>query len=418
MFKSFFWKSSIRLISTSGLVQLLAFLLLPVISRLYSEEAIGHFTFFLSLAGVLSVVAVGRMDHAIVLAPTKNRSSLLFYSGLFFSFSFSLLLLPLIAIALFFIEGTTYADQNGHLWLLPVFVFFMALYNLLSAYANSCNSYGGISLSQIAQGGSNTALRVGLGLFSGSFWSLQFALLLSYIIGIFPYFRMIPRRMRITEYRMKKVIRAYHRFPLYSMPQALVDILSGSLIAILLPLRYNALEIGFYGMAYMLAGRPLQIIADAMSRVWFRQISERKADRKLVSGTIFRFSLYCFLIAIVGGGAFYLWGSDFISFILGVKWRPVSYMIMAMLPFFFFKFLYSIFNFIPDLFSRQISYLLLQLFFLFLQCILLLVGSRFLDFKQYVVVHFLWRSIETFILLFFFALIIWQSDCRQRTFAK
>ncbi len=58
--------NSMKLISAGTFVQVLAFLLLPVIGRIYTESEIGQITVFLSVVGVLTIVATGRYDQATI----------------------------------------------------------------------------------------------------------------------------------------------------------------------------------------------------------------------------------------------------------------------------------------------------------------------------------------------------------------
>ena len=84
--------NSMKLISAGTLVQVLAFILLPVIGRIYTESEMGQITVFLSVVGVLTIVATGRYDQATIFARSKERALLLLFTSLRFNLIFCLAL--------------------------------------------------------------------------------------------------------------------------------------------------------------------------------------------------------------------------------------------------------------------------------------------------------------------------------------
>ncbi|RZQ68944.1 lipopolysaccharide biosynthesis protein [Porphyromonas gingivalis] len=402
--------NSMKLISAGTFVQVLAFLLLPVIGRIYTESEIGQITVFLSVVGVLTIVATGRYDQASILARSKERALLLLFTALRFNLIFCLALIPAVLIINPFLTDSRYSGQQTHLFLLPFFVFFAAGVISLLSWANSHNQYGRMSIAQISQGLGNNLLRIGFGLLKMGFWGLQLAALLGGMAGIFP---LVHKQALLSQYkryvthrRLRIAARTYANFPRYSLPQAVIDILSGSLVSLLLPLQYHNAAIGLYGMAYMLAGRPMQLISDSLSRVWFRRVAEQKNTRQSFLLPIRRFVFIWLLVAVLGSILIFFFLEPLVVVILGKKWLLCSSIIMAMLPFFIFNFLSSVYNFLPDLFGKQQKFMRMQAILLIVQLLVILIGTRLLPFEKYMWLHFAERALDSLVQIAWFYMII------------
>ncbi|KGO03156.1 polysaccharide biosynthesis protein [Porphyromonas gulae] len=402
--------NSMKLISAGTFVQVLAFLLLPVIGRIYTESEIGQITVFLSVVGVLTIVATGRYDQATILARSKERALLLLFTSLRFNLIFCLALIPVVLIINPFLTDSRYSGQQTHLFLLPLFVFFAAGVISLLSWANSHNQYGRMSIAQISQGLGNNLLRIGFGLLKMGFWGLQLAALLGGMAGILPLVRkqalLSQYKRYVTCQRLRIAARTYANFPRYSLPQAVIDILSGSLVSLLLPLQYHDAAVGLYGMAYMLAGRPMQLISDSLSRVWFRRVAEQKNAGLSFILPIRRFVLIWLLVAVLGSILLFFFLEPLVVVILGEKWLLCSSIIMAMLPFFIFNFLSSVYNFLPDLFGKQRKFMKMQAILLVVQLLVILTGTRLLPFEKYMWLHFAERALDSFVQIAWFYMII------------
>lgn len=400
--------NSIKLISAGTLVQVFAFLLLPLVGRLYTQSEMGNITIFLSLAGVLSLLANGRYDHATVLASTPTRANLLLATALRCNLFFTLLLVPLVFIINFFLPFTRYASQTHHILLLPVAVFSMAALSAFSSWNNARNQYSRIGSSQVAQGLSNNTLRVALGFLSLAYWGLQAAVLLSTLLGIYPLVRkqFLGKALKnITRRRVHLTARYYSNFPKYSLPQALIDILAGTSISLLLPLHYTAAEVGLYGMAYMLAGRPTQLISDSLSRVWFRRVAEYRNNRASYLPYIKRFVRWWLILSIPGSILLSFIMKQLVVWVVGEEWLISAFIIVAMLPTLVLSFISSIFNFIPDLFGLQKQYMQMLFILWLVQMAVIVIGSALLPFNQFIILYFAERPLDVLVQITWFYII-------------
>lgn len=365
------------LLSVSVGVQLIALLLLPWVSRLYTPDTLGDLALILSIATLLSIAVGGRYDQAIVVCQEPLERSHLLRLTLWIT---ALVTLALLALTLAFepwIGTTRYATLQGKLWLIPPVVCTLGLCATLSNYALSLGHFKRIATSKAVQGLGNNGLKVGFGLLSPSVWSLWGAQIASTLLAIIPLLRPLKHSRQTktpsSHRELGQVARKYRAFPLFSLPQAAITTLLGSILILMLPLGYTTVEIGLVTMATMLARRPIQLIADSVSQVYFNRLSvahhAQAPWRPLV-----RPLLMLTLVAGIPTLLLLWWAMPYlVHWFLAPEYAACTEIIRAMLVYLLVFFFTSIINVIPDIIGRQRAHLQIQLLNLFLQVALLVL---------------------------------------------
>ncbi len=348
------------LLSVGVGVQLIALLLLPWVSRLYTPDTLGDLALILSIATLLSIAVGGRYEQAIVVCQEPLERGHLLRLTLWIT---ALVTLALLALTLAFepwIGTTRYATLQGKLWLIPPVVCTLGLCATLSNYALSLGQFKRIATSKAVQGLGNNGLKVGFGLFSPTVWSLWGAQIASTLLALIPLLRPLKHSRQTnspsSRIELGQVARKYRAFPLFSLPQAAITTLLGSILILMLPLGYTTVEIGLVTMATMLARRPIQLIADSVSQVYFNRLSvahhAQALWRPLVRPLL--------MLTLVAG-------------IPTLSYAACTEIIRAMLVYLLVFFFTSIINVIPDIIGRQRAHLQIQLLNLFLQVVLLVL---------------------------------------------
>ena len=365
------------LLSVSVGVQLIALLLLPWVSRLYTPDTLGDLALILSIATLLSIAVGGRYEQAIVVCQEPLERERLLRLTLWIT---ALVTLALLALTLAFepwIGTTRYATLQGKLWLIPPVVCTLGLCATLSNYALSLGQFKRIATSKAVQGLGNNGLKVGFGLFSPSVWSLWGAQIVSTLFSLIPLLRPLKHSRQTNSPSSRRelglVARKYRAFPLFSLPQAAITTLLGSILILMLPLGYTTVEVGLVTMATMLARRPIQLIADSVSQVYFNRLSvahhAQAPWRPLV-----RPLLMLTLVAGIPTLLILWWAMPYlVRWLLAPEYAACTEIIRAMLVYLFVFFFTSIINVIPDIIGRQRAHLQIQLLNLFLQVALLVL---------------------------------------------
>ena len=241
------------LLSVGVGVQLIALLLLPWISRLYAPDTLGDLALILSIATLLSIAVGGRYEQAIVVCQEPLERNHLLRLTLWITALATLLLLALAPAIDPWIGTTRYSSLQGKLWLIPPVVCALGLCATLSNYALSLGHFKRIATSKAVQGLGNNGLKVGFGLLSPSVWSLWCAQIASTLLALIPLLRPLKLRRQAktssSRLQLRLVARKYRAFPLFSLPQAVITTLLGSLLILFLPLGYTTVEVGLVSMA-------------------------------------------------------------------------------------------------------------------------------------------------------------------------
>lgn len=365
------------LLSVGVGVQLIALLLLPWVSRIYTPDTLGDLALILSIATLLSIAVGGRYEQAIVVCQEPLERDHLLRLTLWITALVTLALLALTPVIEPWIGTTRYATLQGKLWLIPPVVCTLGLCATLSNYALSLGQFKRIATSKAVQGLGNNGLKVGFGLFSPSVWSLWGAQIASTLLALIPLLRPLKHSRQTNNPSSRRefgqVARKYRAFPLFSLPQAAITTLLGSILILMLPLGYTTVEIGLVTMATMLARRPIQLIADSVSQVYFNRLSvahhAQAPWRPLV-----RPLLMVTLVAGIPTLLILWWAMPYlVRWFLAPEYAACTEIIRAMLVYLLVFFFTSIINVIPDIIGWQRAHLQVQLLNLFLQVALLVL---------------------------------------------
>lgn len=365
------------LLSVGVGVQLIALLLLPWVSKLYAPDTLGDLALILSISTLLSIAVGGRYEQAIVICQEPLERRHLLRLTLWITALVTLALLALTPAIEPWIGTTRYATLQGKLWLIPPVVCTLGLCATLSNYALSLGHFKCIATSKAVQGLGNNGLKVGFGLFSPSVWSLWGAQIASTLLSLVPLLRPLKHSRQTnnpsSHRELGQVARKYRAFPLFSLPQAAITTLLGSILILMLPLGYTTVEVGLVTMATMLARRPVQLIADSISQVYFNRLSvahhAQAPWRPLV-----RPLLLVTLVAGLPTLVLLWWAMPYlVCWFLAPAYVACTEIIRAMLLYLLVLFFTSIINVIPDIIGRQRAHLQIQLLNLFLQVALLVL---------------------------------------------
>ena len=111
----------LRLVSGTGLAQLIGVLAAPILTRLYAPEAFGVAALFASITGILGVLACMRYELSIVLPDNDREAANLLGVSLCFSVLIALLTVPIIGFAgPQVLQWVRMPELGPYLWLAPI----------------------------------------------------------------------------------------------------------------------------------------------------------------------------------------------------------------------------------------------------------------------------------------------------------
>lgn len=402
-------REAIRLVGSGAAGQVVALLLLAIIGRQYDQETMGTLGSFLSWGGLLAIASGARYEQGIVVAHSVEDAHALYHLSLRISFIFSLILL--IPSLIMGSINPSLTPLGSSIYILPLFVLLSTWYNASALWELRHKRYKRLARMQAIKGVGNNLLKALLGYLTATIGSLITAQILS-LIAAFPlFFQSLKKGAKAPpKPSLRAVAQKYHRFPRYGIVQALIDNLLGSLLVLMLPLRYGLAEVGYLTMAIMLTRRPLQLVAENLSNVYFQRLSERVSSH-LPIRLLTRKLLLLTLSVGIPSALLLSWAMpSLVGLVVGEKWLPSAYIISWMLPMCIPNFLTSILNTLPDIFAHQKQNMWAQIVMLILDIGVIALGFLLFDFEYFVPFFYLFMAIEQVGYLLFLLRFVWHYE--------
>ncbi len=343
--------------------RLIAIIALPVLTRLYSPEDFAVLATYLAILGIVSVVACLRLDIAIPLAETDEDGVNLLALALS-----ALALLTLIMTLLTTAISDRLAvwigipDIKPYLWLVPIGIALAGTYSAFQYWATRMKRFGHVARTRVTQSllGTATMLSMGwlaitpLGLLLGnafSFGAGGFGLALGSLRNEAALLR------QITVSKMMGVMRRYKRYPLFSTPEALLNV-AGQQVPVLIIAATAGTEAGFLMLAMQLMTIPMSLLGSSISQVYMSRAPGALRDGRLpeLTHSIMR------RLALIGVPSLLIVGflaPSLVPYIFGAEWARTGVIIAWMIPWIALQFITSPVSMVLYVVGRQRAMLVL-----------------------------------------------------------
>jgi len=325
-----FGKQLAVLMSGTALAQAVTILSAPVLSRLFTPEHFGVFTFYSSIVSVLAIMAGGRYEIAVVLPDREEEAANVM--GLSMLLTAAVAVTSGLALALLLLADSSWTQQMDASWLLwiPASVFAMGVYQSCSYWSTRRQTFKRQSISQMVRSGGVTGTQLSTGLAglggAGLIMGQLAGQWLAAIVLAWQTWREDGRRIAdgLSWSGMKRALAAYKQFPLYNLPQSLLNSLSQQAAPFMLAMYYGAAAVGLYGLALRLLQMPIQVISQSIRQVYLKRASAAH------NGGGRQFPLYAkttaalAAVGLVPVCLLVVWGPDVLAVVLGEAWREAG----------------------------------------------------------------------------------------------
>lgn len=370
-------KNTARLFSANVLAQVVGFLVYPVLTRLYSSSDFGLLNLFVSIGGVLVLLATADYQYAIVLPKDKERVRALRQLCTLLAVGMSLLLLislPLGKLAVWRVFGD---EIVGWWWLMPLFVAATAGWNILNYSYVRVSQFKRISLYLLLLSIVGAALKVllgWLGVEGGLLWAAVIAPWVALLAVTRWHVRAGHRKTGLDRVQVGTVAWEYRNFPLFTLPRSLANTLSGNLPALILTPFFGLDKLGFFAMAMTLAFRPVSMITSSLHQVLFERVTQAVREKQSVLPVFRRRWLQMAALVIPFMGVLMVLMQRLVRILLGPGWEETAEMIRYMMPWVTCVFLTGPLSFISEVFGKQKLFLGIELAYLGLRIGAMMVG--------------------------------------------
>lgn len=326
-FSSKFSRNVVKLASGTTIAQLIPVLASPILTRLYSPEEFGKLAIFISIVSVLSVLATGRYELAVMLPKRTLNASRLVILSLTIALLYSLLILFIILVLNFSnlqILDTKY--KGLWLYLIPLTVFILGTHNTLSYWLGRQGEYTALAKNKAFQGFSIT--------FSQSIFaflpSVVSGLILGRVLGSFISALSLLKKFNsfnkqkynpsTNSYRIIALAKRYKKFPFVNVWSALLNTSSVQLPTIILTFIFSTTVTGFFSLAQRILQMPMTLIGSAIGRVFFEssaKLKDQPEDLKRLTLKLYRTLSVLGFVPIV---IILFYGEELFGWVFGEDW--------------------------------------------------------------------------------------------------
>lgn len=404
-------KNSATLLSAGVMVQVIALLIYPIITRLYAPEDFGLVSLFLSITGILSLFATAEFQYSIVLPKSESKAIACFCVGFFIT----LVVVALLVCTLPFSHQIANIFNAPNLaewyWAVPVFVFLSGIWTLLNYWYTRHKQFRSVGNYQMTQSATNAISKCAFGyaglLSSGLILSAIIAPFVALCVSIARTFKgNLHALLSVRKEDCKLVAKEYANFPKYSLPRALVNSISRGLPILLLTPYFGLSEIGYLGMALTLAFSPITIISNSLYPVFYQKTAEQVQRCESIRAFLSKFIKTALLCIIPSCVLLYVILPDFTEFLLGKGWHVSGEYIRIMLVWVVLTAIVSPLSYLPDVFQKQKIGLVFEVLLVVARVVGLTIGISVQDFTTAIACYSIGSAIVIFSQLVWFIFMV------------
>lgn len=276
-----FIKSIILLGSGSIFAQLITVIIAPILTRIFTPDELGTYTYVLSVASIFMAVINGRYDMSIVSEKEEKYIYPLIKLSIIIGIAMSIIVTIGYYIYIRFISSKGISYKNTIIFIFLILISY-AINNVLVAFNNRNREYKIMTSVYIVR----TLFQNIIAVVAGMFKIGVIGLLASYCAG--QYLGLNKQAKTIKKYskdikkvklsELKYVLKKHYKQPLFSATGIFLNSFSYSSIIVFLEIIFGISVVGYYSISVRLLGLPLSIISGNISKVFFEEASKEYSN--------------------------------------------------------------------------------------------------------------------------------------------
>ncbi len=333
-----FTRNFLTLLSGTTLAQAIPFFVGPIISRLYAPADIGFFVLLSSTAGILSILSTGTYEYGVLVEERDDDSHALKETAIVLSLIFSTLAFVALLV-IFIVANHTSQDGISWLWLLvPLQVFLTGTANIQNYYLNRHNNYPRISSGKVVRTSGMSIFQIGIGFIKWS-WGLFLGQVLGQLVTVFYLLKGSHLNLRsVFKHRssiIKQIVK-FKKYPLLTMPGALINELSIQVPIYILQLFFTASVVGFYALPHKFLNAPIMLIGSAIGQVFFQRAAKKHNSGERITDTALSVYWFLFKVGLIPFSIIMVFGDILFAWYFGETWRISGMYAQMLSPWLFF----------------------------------------------------------------------------------
>ena len=350
--QSSYIRTVLKVLTGSAAAQAIPLLVMLLLARLVSVEALGVYAIWQAVIYIAIVPATARMEILLVALPLASDRRKAFRIGLFSSIGVGLLLSLVAVMAHGFIEQRLPGWPLSASVLVGLGTWALAMQTLWLAMAVTSGAFGVVNRIRITSAGLTALLQVVLVLF----WPNGMMLMLGFVIGTsmgswaawlglkeFLLAHDLPdpsgRHKPCQTYG--ELMRTHGKTPMIALPAAIINTVAQQIPLLLTGTRFGEHAAGLLGTAWRTISAPMSIISNSAQDV-FKNKAAEEFNRTGQCRAAYKQTLR--LLAFLGifpSAVLLFWGPPLFALVFGEKFRAAGEIAQVFAPLLFIRFFAS-----------------------------------------------------------------------------
>jgi O-antigen/teichoic acid export membrane protein len=368
------------LLTGNVVAQLVALAAYFVLTRIFSPEDYGLYNIFYSYIEVLIIASTCKYELAIVCADNDGEAAAVMRLSLRLNTIVSVVLLS-VALLLWLTDSLpgNFAQLGWMVLLIPPMVFFCGTSRVYTFIFNRMRNYAPIALSDMVNAVSGICIKIGLGLLG----FLQSGMPIGTVAGravANMIYRLKLKRCRIWNDKsveripLRTVARKYGNFPLFVATKDFLNSFSNNLPFLWLAAFFSQTEVGLFALALTFTFRPVNLLNNAIEKVYYACTSESVHKGEPIGRLIRRLLLVVNVVAVPVCVLAWFVAEPVFAFCFGGRWAGCGIYVQALLPWVLVMLSSTSLMFVSNVFSTQRTEFCFYVVLLVLRIVALAVG--------------------------------------------
>ena len=394
-------KNSLVLINGTIISQIINAIMSPFMSRLYSPEDFGKYSTLTAIILIVTVIANGKYDLAIMDSKDNDKErKATYYGGMLLTISSCLVILLFGGmLAIFNCINYSLLDIIA----IATFTFFSSNNSIINIWLNKNGLYKQISRNRIIYSSVNFFGVILFGILKLGYLGIVFSVFMAHLIQFIYVYYFLYKKTRFCEYKYNRQetiqqLKKHINFPKFQMPALLLNSASTQVPVLLFNSFLGNAVSGWYSMTVKVINLPMTIVGSAIGDVFFKEASEiySKSKERLKTFTYNTFNKMRW-IGLIPMCALVGYGDILFSFVLGSDWQMAGIYSRILAPWYYMTFITSPFTHLFTVLNKQNKNLVVNIIMLSSRVISIALG------------FFIWgtKSIYTITLFSLVGFVIW-----------